>query len=205
MTINGSGDVYCCVYGGNIYMQTAGAGNFISLSQTVRNWRSMAYNGSDVYCAVGGSSGARYIFKQTAGAGDFNALGGTSRDWRCGVGTPGGDIYFPVSNGDIYKRTGGIGAFVALSQTPRLWQAMAVNSAGDVFACVYNGDIYKQTGGTGDFVALGQSTENWFGITGLDNNVYACVYGGDIYKSTTESTGSIIPIIQNYIRMRKVA
>ena len=37
-----TGDVYACVFGGYIYKQTGGAGAFVALEQTSRNWFGMA-------------------------------------------------------------------------------------------------------------------------------------------------------------------
>jgi hypothetical protein len=60
MTVLGS-DVYACVFNGDIYKQTGGAGNFTSLSQTTRNWSSMTALGSgSIYCAVSFSAGDIY-------------------------------------------------------------------------------------------------------------------------------------------------
>ena len=53
MTTLGS-DVYCSAYGGDIYKQTGGTGNFLPLDQTARVWRGMTTLGSDVYCCVFG-------------------------------------------------------------------------------------------------------------------------------------------------------
>jgi len=182
MTTGLNGDVYACVYGGDIYKQTGGVGDFIALSQTSRNWIGMTtgLNG-DVYACVNGGD----IYKQTGGVGDFNALSQTSRAWREMTTGLNGDVYACVNAEDIYKQTGGVGDFVALSQTSRNWTGMTTGLNGDVYANIYGGDIYKQTGGVGDFVALSQTSRNWYGMTtGLNGDVYACVDGGDIYKQT---------------------
>jgi hypothetical protein len=34
-------DVYVCVYGGDIYKQTNGTGDFVAMNQTNRAWRYM--------------------------------------------------------------------------------------------------------------------------------------------------------------------
>ena len=48
-------DVYACVYGGDIYKQTNGAGDFLPLGQTSRPWKGMTTLGTDVYaCVFGG-------------------------------------------------------------------------------------------------------------------------------------------------------
>ena len=49
MTTRGS-DVYGCEFGGDIYKQTGGTGNFVALGQTTRRWTGMTTLGSDVYC-----------------------------------------------------------------------------------------------------------------------------------------------------------
>lgn len=47
-----SGDVYACVYNGDIYKQAGGTGDFVALGQTSRYWYGMAAapNGSDYTC-----------------------------------------------------------------------------------------------------------------------------------------------------------
>jgi len=182
-------DVYACVYNGNIYKQTGGTGDFISLGQTTRNWNSMTTLGNDVYACVQLGD----IYKQTGGTGDFVALGQTSGAWS-GMTTLGTDVYACVYGGNIYKQTGGTGNFISLGQTSRNWNSMTT-LGNDVYACVNGGDIYKQTGGTGDFVALNQTNRFWYGMTTLGTNVYACVYNGDIYKQTG-GTGDFIALGQ---------
>ena len=182
-------DVYATNYGGGIYKQTNGTGNFISLGQANRQWSGMTTLGTDVYgCVYNGD-----IYKQTNGTGDFIALGQTTRQWY-GMTTLGSDVYACVFGGDIYKQTNGTGDFIALGQTSRNWAGLTTLGS-DVYGCVYNGDIYKQTNGTGDFVALGQTSRSWFGMTTLGTDVYASVRGGDIYKQTN-GTGNFIALGQ---------
>jgi hypothetical protein len=182
-------DVYACHYGGDIYKQTGGTGDFVALGQATRSWVGMASLGPDVYACVYGGD----IYKQTGGTGDFVALGQTARAWRA-MTSSSTDVYTSVDGGDIYKQTGGTGDFVALSQTSRGWTGMA-SLGTDVYASVYGGDIYKQTGGTGDFVALGQATRSWVGMASLGPDVYASVSGGDIYKQTG-GTGDFVALSQ---------
>ena len=182
-------DVYACVYGGDIYKQTNGTGDFNALRQASRNWSVMTTLGSDVYAGVYAGD----IYKQTNGTGDFIELGQAPRGWT-GMTTRGDDVYACVFNGDIYKQTNGTGAFVALGQAPRDWRSMTTRGD-DVYACVSNGDIYKQTNGTGDFNALRQASRNWHGMTTRGDDVYACVFNGDIYKQTN-GTGDFVALGQ---------
>jgi hypothetical protein len=193
MAATPSGDVYAAVYGGDIYKQTGGTGNFVALGQTSRNWYGMAATpNGDVYAAVDGGD----IYKQTGGTGNFVALGQTSRSWAGMAATPSGDVYASVYFGDIYKQTGGTGNFVALGQTSRNWFSMTATANGDVYASVNDGDIYKQTGGTGNFVALGQTTRFWIAMAATPNgDVYASVQPGDIYKQTG-GTGNFVALGQ---------
>ena len=132
-------DVYATNYGGGIYKQTNGTGNFISLGQANRQWSGMTTLGTDVYgCVYNGD-----IYKQTNGTGDFVALGQTSRSWF-GMTTLGTDVYASVRGGDIYKQTNGTGNFIALGQTIRSWRAL-VSFNGYLYAGNYGGDIYKFT------------------------------------------------------------
>jgi hypothetical protein len=73
MTAAPNGNVYAVVFGGNIYMQTNGAGNFVSLSQTTRSWSGMtATSNGNVYAGVYGGD----IYMQTNFAGSPNLAGG---------------------------------------------------------------------------------------------------------------------------------
>jgi hypothetical protein len=94
-----NGDIYASVSGGDIYMQTAGTGDFVALSQTTRSWHGMcaAPNG-DIYAAVNGGD----IYMQTAGTGNFVALSQTARNWYGMCAAPNGNIYAAVIGGDIY-------------------------------------------------------------------------------------------------------
>jgi len=169
-----NGNVYACVYGGDIYMQTGGTGNFVALGQTSRAWHGVAAapNGN-VYASENGGD----IYMQTGGTGNFVALGQTARNWFSMAAAPNGNVYALVYNsGDIYMQTGGTGNFVALGQTVRSWYGIAAAPNGDVYACVYGGDMYKQTGGAGNFVALGQTGRTWWNMAVAPNgNVYICV------------------------------
>ncbi len=189
-----NGDVYACVFGGDIYKQTGGVGDFIALSQTTRDWMCMTtgLNG-DIYAGVYNGD----IYKQTAGTGDFVALSQTTRNWRGMTTGLTGDVYNCLYSGDIYKQTAGTGDFVALSQSSRAWRGMTTGLTGDVYACVFGGDIYKQTGGVGDFIALSQTTRDWMCMTtGLNGDIYAGVYNGDIYKQTA-GTGVFVALSQS--------
>ena len=189
-----NGDIYATAYGGDIYKQSGGTGNFIALGQTSRAWYGMtaAPNGDVYACVTGGD-----IYKQTGGAGNFVALGQTVASWFGMTAAPNGDVYACVYGGGIYKQTGGAGNFVALSQASRNWRHMAAAPNGDVYACVNGGDIYKQTGGVGGFVALGQTVASWFGMTAApDGELYAGVYNGDIYTFNYShiTPASIFPV-----------
>jgi hypothetical protein len=174
-----NGNVYACVYGGDIYMQTGGAGAFVALSQTSRLWRAMATLGTDVYATVYAGD----IYKQTGGAGNFVATGQTSRNWNA-LAKVGSNLYAAEYAGDIYKQTGGAGAFVATGQTSRNWYGLTALGS-DVYASVTAGDVYKQTGGTGSFNPLGQPTQTWRNMTTLGTSIYVPVSSGDIYELQT--------------------
>jgi hypothetical protein len=173
-----NGDVYACVFNGDIYKQTAGAGAFNALSQGSRKWWGMcaAPNG-DIYASVEDGD----IYKQTGGTGNFAALSQTSRKWGPMCATPAGTIYAATTvTGDIYKLIAG--TFTALSQLSASWYGLAATTNGDVYACVNADNIYIQTAGAGDFVSLGLTSRNWIGMCAAPNgDIYACVSSGDIY------------------------
>jgi len=58
--------VYACVYGGDIYRLTGGAGDFLALSQTARAWYGMAAapNGDVYACVYSGDIYRRIVAKQ---------------------------------------------------------------------------------------------------------------------------------------------
>ncbi len=178
-----NGDIYACAYNyGNIYKQTGGAGNFVSLNQTLRNYCSMTSNTTgDVYCATAEGG----IYKQTNGTGDFILV---AQIPSClGICcTPNNDIYACAYNVGIYKQTNGTGDFVLIWSTVKNFRGITSNSNSDIYTTVFSGDIYKLHNGESDFVALGQTHRNWGGITALQSSddVYANEYGGDIYRQT---------------------
>jgi hypothetical protein len=94
------GDVYatCGNVGSlNIYKQTAGVGDFISLNQTSRYWNGVTCGpDGNVYAAVGNGD----IYKQTGGVGDFTPLSQELRAWH-GMGAGSLNAYSPRSYGTI--------------------------------------------------------------------------------------------------------
>ena len=174
------GDIYACVYNGDIYRQTGGAGAFSALGQTSRAWMGLAAapNGDIYACTYGGD-----IYMQTAGTGDFMALSQTSRVWYDVAVAPNGNVYACVYNGDIYMQTGGAGAFTTLGQTARNWTGLATAPNGDVYAVVDFGGIYKQIGGVGDFTVFNSTSRRWRDVVmAVNGDLYFCVFGGSLYK-----------------------
>ena len=185
-----NGNIYAAVALGDIYMRTAGTGDFVALSQTPRDWYGMAAapNGN-IYASV---NTVGDIYMQTAGSGAFAALGQTARAWSGMAAAPNGNIYAAVSAGDIYMQTAGAGAFVALGQTSRTWFGMAAAPNGNIYAADEGGDIYMQTAGVGAFVALSQTVRNWGVMAAAPNgNVYAAEGLGDLYIQTA-GTGAFV-------------
>jgi len=181
-------DRYACIYGGDIYKQTGGTGNFVALGQTNRNWTRMASNGTDVYaCDRLGD-----IYKQTGGTGNFVALGQTYRDWQ-GITCRGTDVYACEANFYIYKQTGGTGNFVAIDQEPKDWAALTSNGV-DVYACEASGDIYKQSGGDGLFIAIGGTSRSWSALSSNGYDVYAFAVSSGMYKQRN-GVGEFVKIL----------
>ncbi|WP_035644753.1 hypothetical protein [Flavobacterium sp. ASV13] len=179
MASSPNGDVYACVYQGDIYKQSGSLGNFTAQGITQRLYVNMGGYTSNIYAA------AFNIFKRTNGTGDFNAYGpSASQVWGCTQSSVNNDVYYAESGGSIYKQTGGTGSFVSTGAPNLNWRGMCSNMAGDIYACTNGGDIYKQTGGIGSFLGLGQTSRNWHSIavSPINGDVYACVDGGDIYR-----------------------
>lgn len=184
MTTTSNGDVYACVYDGDIYKRTGGVGNFVATGQTTRYWSSMTTDSNDVvYASVNNGD----IYKLTPPSTIFTPTGQTSRYWRGMTPGPDGSVYAAVAEGDIYKKPLGNVTFAATGQTSRQWNGMTSTPNGDVYASANDATgygIYKQTGGTGSFVQTNSINERYvYGMTSLaDGTVYACVRNGDIYK-----------------------
>jgi hypothetical protein len=83
MTTAPNGNVYACVYSGDIYMQTNGVGNFVALSQTTRLWYGMTAtaNGNVYACVYSGD-----IYMQVNFAGGTPNLDGGALILSSGVG-----------------------------------------------------------------------------------------------------------------------
>jgi len=94
-----NGDIYACVSGGDIYVQTGGVGDFVGLGQTSRSYNGMTVSKTgDVYACVNGGD----IYKQTGGTGDFVAMNQTIRNWHGMATGLNGDIYACSSTAGIY-------------------------------------------------------------------------------------------------------
>jgi len=202
-----NGDVYA---GGNnleIYVMSAGSGNFNSVSSTVGGLTALSINTStnSVYYTIGYYYTGD-IYKRTGGIGSFAGIGASVIGRTAiSINSTSGDIYYASGDqwmpqpGNLYKLVGGTGAPVAISGGgTRYWADMSVNSSnGDVYACASGNDIYKLTAGTGDFAPLSVGNLNWSGISTnpTNNDVYACVEGGNIYKQTA-GTGAFVSLSQ---------
>jgi len=89
-------NLYASVYSsGDIYKRTSG--DFIALSQTARDWRQMASDGTHVYIVVYNGD----IYKQANGTGDFFATGQIIRNWHA-ITVLSGRLYAAVYGGDIF-------------------------------------------------------------------------------------------------------
>ena len=190
-----NGNVYAAEFGGDIYMQTAGIGNFVALNQIHRGWQAMAvaHNGN-VYAAVQGGD----IYMQTAGTGNFIALSQTTRNWQAMSAAPNGNVYAIVWGVDVYMQTNGTGNFVALGQTGggyMQWSTITAAPNGNVYAAVWGKGIYIQTNGTGNFVSIpGTSNIYSYSMAAAPNgNIYVAKYNGDIYMQTN-GTGEFVAL-----------
>jgi len=147
-----NGDVYASVNSEDIYLRTAGAGDFNALSQTSRNWTNMAADSSgNIYAAV--TSGDIYL--RTAGAGDFEALGQTSRAWTGICVAPNGDVYATESaTNKVYLRTAGAGDFEELQEFSFSGNLSGIESdiEGNIYLLTNQQRVFIRYGGTGEFI-----------------------------------------------------
>ncbi|KLT67805.1 hypothetical protein [Flavobacterium sp. ABG] len=212
MDIHKNGDIYACVYNGDIYKKTAGSSNFIPLGQVARTWFSIkCMQNGDVYACVSYGD----IYKQTAGTGDFMPLGQSFRNWTSISQDLNGDIYAvcaAIPNA-IYKQTAGIGNFVLLQGFGFIIISLDFASNGDGYLTGLGTDIYKKAYGASSFGATNQGAKNWFSVKCAPNgDVYAGVsldgnFGGgkgDVYKKTA-GTNDFIPLGQTTRSWRSLA
>lgn len=189
-----NGDVYFRQYGGQIYKQTGGVGNFAGYGNAGGGGYAItvALNG-DIYTTVNGYTTGD-ITMQSGGVGAFNIVTTTKRGYYSLSAHINGDVY-ATAWGLLYRRIGGLGDFVSVTECPEA-SNVACASNGDVYVTV-NGKIYKQTGATGAFVDLLQTTRSYTYITCAPNgNVY--IYetnSSDIYMLSVGSS-VLVPLNQ---------
>jgi len=89
--------------GGDIYQQTGGTGDFVTLSQGAQNWSAMAAaSNGDVYACIYDTG----IYRQTGGVGSFTQITSWALHWMGMTGAPiNGDVYVCANGSDIYKQT----------------------------------------------------------------------------------------------------
>jgi hypothetical protein len=178
--------IYASVAGLDIYLQSAGFGNFNPIGADYRLWIAMtASPQGDVYACVTNGD----IYKQSGGSGAFLPLGQAALPWRAMCSAPNGDVYASTYGGspsDIYKQTGGVGNFVALGAPNISWHGLAADLAGNIYACEINGTMYKQTNGAGAWNIIASGLSNCYSmcITYTDDLYYANINNYKIYKQT---------------------
>ncbi len=98
-----NGNIYACVYNGDIYKQSGGVGNFVALGQPLPVWpwvgMGAAPNGN-IYASTNGGD----VYMQTGGVGDFMGLAQVSRAWYGMAGAPNGTVYAVEAPGDITSK-----------------------------------------------------------------------------------------------------
>lgn len=182
-----TGDVWGCIYGGDIYKRTFGERTFTSLGVGSGNWSSMAVNTAtkDVFVAKYGTD----IYKQTAGTGAFVAQSTGVTNWiGVTVNSTTSDVWACVLGGDIYKQTAGTGSFTAQSAGPQNWWDMAVDETnGHVYATTIDTGIFWLEDGTGSFAAFTTDDpgDGWRGIEvdQVTTNIYAVADGAYVYTA----------------------
>ena len=202
-----NGDVYAAVFGGDIYKQTGGTGNFVATSQTSRQWTAMcsAPNG-DIYAAAYETSGGFIsnidVYKKLSGYTTFTALGQSSilPDKIEGLTADlNGDIYATLSGsyfnpGTIYKLTTGTANFVSAGQTARYYGGLATGPNGDIYTTALDqtgqyGILYVKPAASSTFSAF---QKNGSGVTtqgrqfsiapNTDMWGFGASGSGDVYK-----------------------
>jgi hypothetical protein len=149
MTSTSNGDVYACVWSGNLYKRTGGTGDFVSIGLS-DYWYDITQFDDQLF-AVDGDS----IYQIDPVSLVKTNLNQTVRQYVKIHATKNGDIYVLVAGTqDIYRRAFGTSTFVALGQTNRAWTAISSDTSGNVYAASGGGyyNCYRQMGGVGDFV-----------------------------------------------------
>jgi hypothetical protein len=177
------GNVYACVYGGDIYIKNATSLEFSPLLQAPRNWISIccASSGNVYACVYGGD-----IYRRVGGAGDFIAMEQGDRNWRSITQDGVGNIYSSVYGGDIYKLTNETGNFAGISTTSRNWSASCNDDNGNVFFFVYGSStIYAKNNGseTVSTWASAPASRNWSdaNISYPENDMFVVADNADGY------------------------
>lgn len=185
ITCDKDGNMWACVFGGDIYKRLAGSSTFSAIGGTSRNWDGICADPvtGDIWaCVLSGD-----IYRCPYGSTTFTGVGGTSRQWTGIAIDSGGDKWACVNPGDIYRAASGSSTFTAIGGTSRAWTGIAANPVtGDKWGAVYSGDIYKCSSGLSAFTAIGGTSRNWLSI-GSDSvgNIWAGISGGDIYRSVS--------------------
>ncbi len=149
MTSTSNGDIFACVYNGDLYKRTGGTGDFTSIGLS-DYWYDITQFDDQLF-AVDGDS----IYQIDPVSLVKTNLNQTVRQYVKIHATKNGDIYVLVAGTqDIYRRAFGTSTFVALGQTNRAWTAISSDTSGNVYAASGGGhyNCYRQMGGVGDFV-----------------------------------------------------
>jgi Tfp pilus assembly protein FimT len=188
-------NVYATDSNGDIYKQTAGAGDFLPLGQGLNNWIGISVDSSNHNVYVVNANPVTYvsnIYKQTAGTGNFVSLnypgvyGFGGIYWNAvSVDSSNQDVYAlgndnTTNKNRIYKQTAGTGDFVPIDDGAwHSWSGISVDSSNHNVYVTDGTNIYKQTAGAGDFLSMGQTIRSWLGISvdSSNHDVYATTYG----------------------------
>ncbi|MDD5060666.1 MAG: hypothetical protein PHN44_00075 [Candidatus Marinimicrobia bacterium] len=160
---------------GAVYIQYAGSGSLVNLSQPNRNYiGSAAISNGDVFtCVYGGSR--EYIYKRTGGSGNFNAtsLFGYWYDMKSYLDT----IYAlnDDSSGTVVKIDPSTSTMTNMNITPDYqFVHIDIDDEGNIFL-IRSGsyDIYKVVRGTSSAVAMGFTARSYLAM-GIDtlNTLY---------------------------------
>jgi hypothetical protein len=185
-----NGDVFYTA-SNQLWKQTGGAGAFVSMAQTTRDYRGLCSDGTNVYVVVYGG----YIYKLPGGTGTLIAYELVNRNWTDIAYSASGNLYATTTvSGDLHKQTALTGAFTAQGLTARNYNSISISNGNNIYV-IGSDNLYKQTSESGAFnlVSTGSSVPTSVAVSLANSDVYVCYYSNVIRKQTNE-TGSYVDI-----------
>lgn len=187
--------VYVSVHMGGIYKKT-GSGDFLSLSQTARQWDAVFSDGNDVYATAWQNVSGTFkyvLYKQTNGTGDFVVVATSNNISFTSVSKLGDDIY-ATSGYAVYKKLPNEITFneVAAVNEGGIDTNTSINHLYMDGSTVYVATattLHSSSTGLANLALVGQTRAWWADICSSNGNLYAAEASLGVYLvNTTDGT-----------------